>query len=179
MRILLDACIIYPTVMREMLMGVAAKSGFIPLWSHQILEEWRHAAARLGPEGEAIATGEIAVMNSQWPQASVQFDPDMVHDLYLPDDNDRHVLAAAIAGEADAIMTRNLKDFPTRILTKHDILRREPDEFMLELARTDECDVAGVAADVQERAVVASGREQPMRALLKRAGLPRLGKYLD
>jgi hypothetical protein len=47
MRVLIDACVLYPTVMREVLIGVAAKGLFTPLWSARILEEWARAAARL------------------------------------------------------------------------------------------------------------------------------------
>ena len=178
MRIVLDACILFPTVMREVLMGVAEAGGFTPLWSEKILGEWRHTAAKLGPEADAVAGGEIALMNARWPDALVAFDVDIIDELSLPDRNDRHVLAAAITGNAEAILTKNLKDFPTRALARYDVLRREPDEFLLEMTRGEEVDVAAVARQVQARAEAASGREQPMRALLKRAGMPRLGKYL-
>lgn len=178
MRLILDACILYPTVLREVLMGVAERGGFAPLWSAEILREWRYAAGRLGPEGDAIAGAEIALLQAKWPDAEVSYPPDMPETLSLPDRHDRHVLAAAIIGKADAICTKNLKDFPTRALARYNLLRREPDEMLLEFAHGDAVDVAAVCKEVQARAVAASGREQPMRALLKRAGLPRLGKLL-
>jgi hypothetical protein len=55
LRVVLDACVLYPTVMREVLLGCAARGLFVPLWSPRLLEEWARAAARLGPEGEAVA----------------------------------------------------------------------------------------------------------------------------
>ena len=39
---------------------------------------------------------------------------DLIPGLQLPDPNDRHVLAAAIRGHADVIVTMNLRDFPAR-----------------------------------------------------------------
>ena len=48
MRVLLDACTLYPTVMREILIGVARAGYYTPLWSDRILEEWARAAARFG-----------------------------------------------------------------------------------------------------------------------------------
>ena len=59
-RVLLDACVLYPTVLRELLLGTAALGLYEPLWSARLLEEWARAAARLGPEGEAIARAEGA-----------------------------------------------------------------------------------------------------------------------
>lgn len=178
MRILLDACILFPTVLREVLMETAAKGGFTPLWSDKILSEWRHTAARFGEDAAQIAGVEITMLNIKWPKANVDIDADMIDALSLPDENDRHVLAAAITGNAGALMTKNLKDFPTRTLGRYDILRREPDEFLLEMAHNGPVDMIEVVKTVQARAVAASGREQPIRPLLKRAGMPRLGKFL-
>ena len=55
---------------------------------------------------------------------------------------------------------------------------REPDGFLAELL-AEGVDLAGGGGGVRARAERASGRPQPLRALLKRAGLPRLGKALD
>ena len=46
-RVLIDTCVLYPTVMRELLLGCAAKGLYEPRWSARISEEWARAAARL------------------------------------------------------------------------------------------------------------------------------------
>ncbi|HAC47887.1 MAG TPA: PIN domain-containing protein, partial [Sulfitobacter sp.] len=61
-RVLIDTCVLYPTVMREMVLGVAARGAFEPIWSARILEEWARAAIKLGPTGEAQARAEIALL---------------------------------------------------------------------------------------------------------------------
>ena len=177
MRVLIDACILFPTVTRETVVGAAAAGGFVPLWSARILEEWARATRRLPEGAEAVARGEIALLRAAWPEAEVAVDAGLAETLSLPDPADRHVLAAAIAGGADVLLTRNRADFPTRTLARHGITLREPDGFLVELLEGG-VDLARVAAGVQARAERASGRAQPLRALLKRAGLPRLGKAL-
>lgn len=170
-RVLLDACVLFPTALRRTLLGVAAAGGFVPLWSPRILEEWARATRRLPEGAEAAARAEIAAMRARWPASEVVPDEALAASLSLPDPDDRHVLAAAIAGGAAVLMTLNRRDFPTRVLGRHGILLREPDGYLCE--RLDEGDpVLAVAEDV--RAQVAPGAG--LRGMLKRAGLPRLGK---
>jgi hypothetical protein len=52
--------------------------------------------------------------------------------LSLPDVNDRHVMAAAIAGHADSIVTINIKHFPASVLDPLGITALHPDEFLLQ-----------------------------------------------
>jgi hypothetical protein len=177
MRAALDACVLFPTVLREMLLGAAAAGGFVPVWSPRILEEWARATRRLPGDAEARARAEIALMRARWPEAEVDPDPAFVASLSLPDPNDRHVLAAAIAGGAEALVTLNRADFPARTLARHGILLRDPDGLLCEF-HAEGHDIAGVAAAVRARAERMAGRPVALRALLKRAGLPRLGKAL-
>ena len=172
MRVALDACVLFPTVMREMLLGAAAAGGFEPVWSARILEEWARATRRLPEGAEAVARGEIARLRAAFPEAEVAVPEELVAGLSLPDPDDRHVLAAAIAGGAEALLTLNRPDFPTRTLARHGILLREPDGFLLDLL--DE----GLDLARGRRGGAGAGRRAGMRPMLKRAGLPRLGKAL-
>jgi predicted nucleic acid-binding protein len=177
MRVLLDACVLFPTVLRELLLGAAAAGGYDPLWSPRILEEWARATRRLPEGAEAIARAEIAAMRTRWPEAEIDPPPDLAATLSLPDPDDRHVLAAAIAGGADSILTLNRADFPPRTLARHGLMLRQPDEFLRDLW-SGGLDLPAVAEAVRARAEAASGRPQELRPLLKRAGLPRTAKAL-
>ena len=176
-RVLLDANILFPTILREILIGAAAAGGFVPLWSPRILEEWARATRRLGTGAEPIARAEIALLRADWPAAEITPPEPLTGSLDLPDPDDRHVLAAAIAGGAGTLLTRNRADFPDWRLAPHGVARREPDGFLLELWHGG-LDLRPVVAEVTARAERAGGDIPGARALLKRAGLPRLGKAL-
>ncbi|RVT85187.1 PIN domain-containing protein [Rhodobacteraceae bacterium CCMM004] len=178
MKVLIDACVLFPTVLREIVLGVAATGAFRPLWSPRLLEEWARAAAKAGAAAEAMARGEIAVLRAAWPDAEVRpRDGDLAR-LWLPDANDVHVLAAAVAGSADLILTANARDFPRHILAEEGLDRRAPDELLMDLWLADSAAVAAVVARVHAEAERLAGAPLAPRALLKRARLPRLAKAL-
>ena len=179
MRVLLDACVLYPTVMREVLIQTASAGLFQPLWSPRICEEWRRAAARHGPSDAVHVEGEIALLNSKWPKASVTpRDGDLAR-LWLPDPNDIHVLAAAVAGSADGIVTMNAKDFPRQLLAEEGVSRMDPDSFLYGLWQANPDVMEAVIERVKAQAEHLSGQPWQRRALLKKARLPRLGKAVS
>lgn len=179
MKLLLDACVLYPTVMREVLLGAAKTGAFVPLWSDRILEEWARAAARAGPVEEAQARGEVALVNAAFPKAIVPANAGLEARLWLPDAGDIHVLAAAIAGSADAIVTMNAKDFPRGLLAEEGLERHDPDALMIRLLQADPEAVTEVAHTVLAQARALSGTDWTLRGLMKKARLPRLGKALE
>lgn len=111
MKAVLDACVLFPTVLREILQGSAEEGLYQPVFSDRILREWVLATAKLGPEAPAIAEGEAALLRATFPRALIREQPQIEARLLLPDPNDRHVLATAIAHGADAIVTFNRRIF--------------------------------------------------------------------
>jgi predicted nucleic acid-binding protein len=178
MKVLLDTCVIYPTVMRQMLLGVAKQGVFTPLWSTRIIEEWQRAAVKLGPEGVAQAGAEAAMLALDWPEAEVSYFPSLEARLWLPDPADTHVLAAAIAGSADMIITLNTKDFPRNILAEEGLSRTDPDGFLHGVHQAQPELVAQVGQEVLAEANRLSCKTWDMRGLFKKARLPRIAKAL-
>jgi predicted nucleic acid-binding protein len=174
MKLVLDACVLFPTVMREALLAVAAEGLFQPLWSARILGEWQRAAAKYGQEPEALTA--IARARDGFPFAMVPPQPGLESRLHLPDENDIHVLATAIAGSADAIVTLNAADFPRGTLAAEGVARRDPDGLLWELW-SHHPDRVGVALErLRATASRLSGEEKDLAPLLKRAKLTRLAK---
>lgn len=176
---LLDACVLFPTVLREILIGAAAEGLYTPVWSARILEEWARATRKLGPGAEDQARAEILSLRRHWPRAEVSEAPAVAARLVLPDENDLHVFAAAIASGCDGIITVNASDFPKHVLAAEGLERRDPDGFLWELASHAPEAMARVVEAVRLKAETISGEPQPLRPLLKRARLGRLGRYLQ
>ena len=176
MKALLDACVLYPTVTRQVLLTVAAGGLYQPLWSARILEEWARATRKLGPGAEDVARAEIAALRAHWPGTEVTVPPALQARLSLPDPDDTHVLAAAIAGSADVIVTFNASDFPRQALAEEGLQRMDPDQFLRTLFSANPGAVSVAVRAVHAEAERLSGEPWDLRALMKKARLPKLGK---
>lgn len=177
MKAVLDACVLYPTVLREILIAAAESGLYVPVWSARILAEWAHAAARLGPDQAAVAGAEIALLRAAWPGAEAADDGDRAAGYDWPDPADRHVAEAALDAGAGVIVTANLRDFPRRAMAGLGLTPLHPDEFLLKLHRHDAPLVAAAVRAAHDKAQ-ALGGPMPLRDLMARSRLPRLGKAL-
>jgi predicted nucleic acid-binding protein len=179
MKAVLDACVLYPTVLREILQGAAAAGLFQPVFSDRILREWTRAAVKLGPAAQAQAEAEALLLRAAFPKAVIREQPNIEARLLLPDPDDVHVLAVAVASGADAIVTFNAQDFPGHVLAEEGITRRDPDGFLWELQSRHPAEVARIVEGVRATAERISGQAVALKPLLKRAKLFRLAKALE
>jgi len=172
--VFLDACVLYPPLMRHLLIGAAAAGLYRPAWSARVLGEWHIAVAQKAGPGAALAVERAQVdLATGFPQARTEPDPAVEAAIALPDPADAHVLAGAVAAGAATILTLNLRDFPSRTLARHGVGARHPDGFLWELAGEAP---ALLAALIREGTAEADPARQ--RRALKRARLPRLGKAM-
>ncbi|MCG6110907.1 MAG: PIN domain-containing protein [Paracoccus sp.] len=175
MRAVLDANVLFPTILREILTDLAQAGLYHALWSDRILEEWHRAAARIGPDAASVAGAEIALLRLRFPQAVQPDDGQRAIDLDFPDPADRHVVEAALAGSACLIVTANLRDFLQRMMAGLGLRAIHPDAFLLDLHRTDPQAVLRALHAARDRAEAAGGA-MSMAEMLKRCRLPRLAR---
>jgi predicted nucleic acid-binding protein len=128
----LDACPLYSGPLRDLLLELAVADLYRAKWSDEVLEEWINSLLENRPDlTRAQLERTRALMNKHVRDALVKDFEDLIACLDLPDNHDRHVLAAAIKGRADLIVTFNLKDFPAEQLPKWEIEAQHPDEFLV------------------------------------------------
>ena len=127
MRVLLDANILYPAPVRDIFRQLAASDVFQAKWTEDIHREWIEALLRNEPYRDRAALQRTRDLMDRATRDCLVAGYET---LDLPDPDDRHVLAAAIAGHCDAIVTSNLRHFPNAILKPLGIEVRHPDEFL-------------------------------------------------
>lgn len=111
LRALLDACVLVPAALRDTLLRAGEAYLSQPVWSDVILEETRRALVDALGVPSADAADLIATMRDAFPEAAVSGFDDIIP-LMPVDPHDRHIAAAAIAGNAHVIVTLNTKHFP-------------------------------------------------------------------
>lgn len=139
---LLDACVLYPSVLRETLLQIAAAGHFQPVWSDRIVAELiRHQVAhgRLTPDAVSTLRRRLAAV----PGATVTVD-DALLAVMTNHPKDRHVLAAAVTAGAGCLVTANLKDFPPPATVPHGLTVQHPAAFLRDRYVADPTGITGV-----------------------------------
>lgn len=134
LKAVLDANVLYPAPLRDLLMSLATRDLFVPIWTEIIFDEWmRNVLKNLPHISLERLERTKSLMLQNVPQALITgFEP-LIPELLLPDPDDRHVLAAAIHAHADLIVTHNLKDFPNSVLERYGVEAISPDPFVMKL----------------------------------------------
>lgn len=137
--VLFDACVLYPAPLRDLLMQVALTGITRACWTNAIHDEWTRNVLKQRPDLQAAQLQRTReLMNAAVRDCLVEGFEHLIPNLTLPDADDRHVLAAAIHGGAQAIITFNLSDFPRNALEPHGIVALHPDNFLMQLFDKDE-----------------------------------------
>lgn len=127
----LDASVLYPAPLRDLLMELAVSDLYRAKWSDAVHEEWIRAVLRNRSDlTRAQLENTRDLMNTHVRDALVTDFKQLIDVLELPDPGDRHVFAAAIKSRAELIVTVNLKDFPAEKLDRWGIEAQHPDEFL-------------------------------------------------
>lgn len=133
-RAFLDATVLYPVTLRNLLMRLTLSGLFQARWPAHVHEEWIRAVLRDRPDVPIDKLHRVRDLMDLHAGDSlvIGYEP-LIGSLSLPDPDDRHVLAAAIVARADVIITHNLRHFPEHSLAPYNIEAQRPDAFVRHL----------------------------------------------
>lgn len=127
----LDACVLYPAPLRDLLVSLASEGLFRAKWSDEIHDEWiRNLLKNRSNLTRENLDRTRTLMNTAVLDSLVKDYEKYIPIINLPDLDDRHVLATAIESKAHVIVTFNQKDFPPEELEKFHVCCEHPDEFI-------------------------------------------------
>ncbi len=131
--VVLDASVLYSVIITDALMSIAVKGLYAAKWTKKIEKEWISSLEKNRPDLKGRLGTRRDCMREVIPDWDIPETSwsSLVNSLNLPDPDDRHVLAAAICGHADCIVTKNLEDFPLNITSLYGIEIIDPDQFII------------------------------------------------
>jgi len=135
-RVCLDADVLARQAVCDLMLRLAEHPRlYSPVFSGAILDEvYRVHTERLKrPWPKELADYWQSEVRRNFPESMVSNYEALIPMLDLPDADDRHVLAAAIKGQAQSICTFNLKDFPSQVLAEWDIKAVHPQSYLMTL----------------------------------------------
>lgn len=176
----LDANVLYSFFSRDLLLSLFAAKLYEAKWTDRINAEWIGHLLENNPDlsPDNIAR-TVKLMNQIKPNPVVSDYEHLEPKLELPDADDRHVLAAAVAVKAHRIITWNLKDFPERLLQKFGITPQSPDHFVEELIKSDPESTIAVLRDMRQRLQRPSMDADGFLQALDRANMKRTKGILE
>ncbi len=130
--VVLDACVLFPMYLRDILLCTAEDGLYLPYWSQKILNEAMNNLVSGGKLSQEKARNLEEVIKEAFPEAMVTV-PLGLDELMTNNPKDRHVLAAAVTAKANVIVTNNLTDFKEKDLAPWNIKAQSPDDFLTEL----------------------------------------------
>lgn len=129
-RALLDTCVLFKPLVCDTLLCIAEEELFQPLWSEDILDELRRSLLRYGVAKSGV-DHRIGQMVEHFPGAMVTGHHSLINAM-TNHSKDRHVLAAAVRGRAELIVTQNISDFPMGAVAPYDVEVTTQDSFLLD-----------------------------------------------
>jgi hypothetical protein len=142
-RVYVDANELFPFAMMDVLLALAEDLIIDFVWSDELLDEWERVIVREGKRGPESARSVTTAIRSCF--TSGRIDPATYrHDVPEtpgPDPDDRVHTAAAIAGRASVLLTKNQSDFPAEHLGKNGVTLTDADTYLRDLIRRRPVDV--------------------------------------
>jgi len=116
----LDACVLFSRLQRDVLLSLAHADLYTARWTQEIEHEWASSLVKKYPDAADKIPRLVEHMREAIPDCLIVDYAPLIASIQLPDERDRHVLAAAIRGNADAIVSLNTKEImlnPPKALT--------------------------------------------------------------
>jgi len=175
----LDANVLYPAPVRDILLNFADAKMFQPKWTRTIQKEWTSNLLANRPDITREALEKtVKAMNIAFSDASITHFAGIIGNLKLPDPDDRHVLAAAIKAVANHIVTANTKDCPPKYIANYALQVKHPDDFAKDLIQSDPLTAFHAFETMVSRLKKPPISRKEVLSMLEKCGLPNSAKLL-
>jgi excisionase family DNA binding protein len=134
-RVFVDTNVLFPFSVMDLMLALTEDGIHDVMWTDALLDEWERVIVegqRRSPDAAAAITATIGEFfaDTRIPAESYR---DLVPEADGPDPDDNVHMAAAVAGQVEAIVTWNEKDFACDFLKNHAVSVVNPDTYLCSL----------------------------------------------
>ncbi|MEV3979871.1 PIN domain-containing protein [Nonomuraea sp. NPDC049758] len=173
-RVFVDTNVLFPFSLMDLMLALTEDAVHTWVWSDHLLSEWERVIVREQHRSAHAAARIGEVIREFFADSRISEDDykHLIDQMEGPDLDDRHHMAAAIAGRARTLVTWNVTDFPASFLGRHGVSVSTPDAYLCSLLSRSSREVLGVLARM------AAGKRRPpmttydVLTALDRAGVP-------
>jgi hypothetical protein len=177
--VVLDANVLYPNRMRDILLTMVHHGLFRAVWTDDIMDEWSRRVLANHATTQDKIDRTVAIMRDAFESCWVHHHRPLINAIEgLPDDADRHVVAAALAAGAQQIVTNNLKDFPGDVLQIFELEAIDPDTFLTDQFELNRSLTVSAMRSVRKRLANPPFTTDEFLTDLTRKGMPRFAVAL-
>jgi predicted nucleic acid-binding protein len=149
--VIYDANVLYPSLLRDVLIRVAQRGLVQARWTERMLDEVFDNLASNRPDLDPARLARTReLMNISIRNVLVDGYEPLIDAVTLPDQGDRHIVAAAIRAHAQMIVTTNLRDFPSQELGRWNIEAKHPDDFLVDQFHLDAIALHGILQQIAD-----------------------------
>jgi predicted nucleic acid-binding protein len=134
-RVFIDTNVLFPFSVMDLMLALTENGIHDVMWSDDLLDEWERVIVRerhRSPDAAAAITATIRQFfaDTLIPAESYRR---LVAEVDGPDSDDNAHMAAAVAGQAESLITWNIKDFDCGLARKHAIRIVDPNVYLCAL----------------------------------------------
>jgi len=122
-RVFVDTNVLFPFSVMDLMLALTEDGVHEVLWTDALLDEWERVIVRQQRRSPDSAANITTAIRDYFvdSQVAVSSYAHLVDDMPSGDPDDRHHIAAAVAGNAELIITWNRGDLPAEHLQGHEL----------------------------------------------------------
>jgi excisionase family DNA binding protein len=179
-KVFVDTNVLFPFSLMDLMLALTEDGIHDVMWTDALLDEWERVIVekqRRSPDAAAAITTTIREFfaDTRIPPQNYQ---SIVAKVDGPDPDDNVHMAAAVAGQVQALVTWNEKDFNCDFMKNHAVMVVDPDTYLCTLFEEFPVEVVGTITRI------AAGKRRPLLApsdivnALDRAGVSRFASRM-
>ena len=179
-RVFIDTSELFPFTIMDVLLSLSEDLLFTWVWTDEVLDEWERVIVREGQRTPESAASVSAAVRRHFRRHRI--DPALYRERITadlsPDPDDRVHAAAAIHGDVDVLLTRNMRHLRTEPVLAAGVRVITSDDFLVDLLRHRRQGVieSFMRAAAAKRNPLTTADE--LAARIEAAGVPRFVKHL-